>query len=401
LFTLRENKLFFIRWPRSFNMETVLHAFCRPGILTFGLGAVLMMTLGTALAFGDANSGATKRDSSLSKSGTKLKWLPSRPEQNDSTVTAVQYTEPADEPSPMAKRIAGNQRNSGSPRIAQKPQAGAFNDPFGDAKATTQPPATIETAPEAELQQVPSEPKVESTITPGLMPLAPATKSAVEQPLRPATEPSSSSPYLPGLAPEEETVPSPVAPPKKISKPTVAVPLSNGSVHSKKTEAVQPSLDRPLATQEHQLNDNCPSPKDMKKIRELTTNIKPSEGDIPRRCPLDSEVYRGRSWSPTTYTWTASALCHKPLYFDDTQLERYGHMWGPWVQPFASGARFFGTVLILPYEMGLEPPCECIYALGDYQPGDCAPYLLDPIPISVRAALFEAGACAGGVFLLH
>ena len=47
--------------------------------------------------------------------------------------------------------------------------------------------------------------------------------------------------------------------------------------------------------------------------------------------------------------------------------------------------------------MGLEPPNECIYTLGYYRPGDCAPYMIDPLPLSVRGALFEAGAWVGGV----
>ena len=91
-------------------------------------------------------------------------------------------------------------------------------------------------------------------------------------------------------------------------------------------------------------------------------------------------------------------MCHKPLYFEDVQLERYGHMAGPWVQPFASAANFFCTFPILPYKMGLELPNECIYTLGYYQPGSCAPYLFDPLPLSVRGLFFEStawvGACA-------
>ena len=79
-------------------------------------------------------------------------------------------------------------------------------------------------------------------------------------------------------------------------------------------------------------------------------------------------------------------------------MERYGHMCGPWLQPFASGANFFLTFPILPYKMGLELPNECMYTLGYYRPGNCAPYMLDPIPLSVRAALFEGGAWVGGVF---
>ena len=148
------------------------------------------------------------------------------------------------------------------------------------------------------------------------------------------------------------------------------------------------------------LAELCRSPKELKRINELTTNIAPSEGDLPHDCPLGNEVFQPRSFASITYTWTASGLCHKPLYFEDVQLERYGHMAGPWVQPFASCADFYLSILILPYKMGLEMPNECIYTLGYYRPGSCAPYLLDPLPISVRASLFEAGAWVGGVFAL-
>jgi hypothetical protein len=154
-------------------------------------------------------------------------------------------------------------------------------------------------------------------------------------------------------------------------------------------------LEEAITPQQHELKGSCPSPKDLKRISEISPNITPSEGELPRDCPLGDEVFRPRSFSPIPYPWTASALCHKPLYFEDVQLERYGHMAGPWLQPFASGVNFFLTVPILPYKMGLETPNECMYTLGYYRPGDCAPYLFDPIPLSVRGAFFEVGAWAG------
>ncbi len=137
------------------------------------------------------------------------------------------------------------------------------------------------------------------------------------------------------------------------------------------------------------MKETCPSLKDLKHIGDLGTNITPPEGELPRDCPLEDETFRPRCFAPITYAWTASGLCHKPLYFEDVQLERYGHMCGPWLQPFASGFQFFATIPVLPYEMGIELPGECIYTLGYYRPGDCAPYMLDPIPLSVRAAFFE------------
>ena len=50
--------------------------------------------------------------------------------------------------------------------------------------------------------------------------------------------------------------------------------------------------------------------------------------------------------------------------------------------------------------MGVEPPGECIYTLGYYRPGSCAPYMLDPFPLSVRGALFEGAVATGLVFIL-
>ena len=122
--------------------------------------------------------------------------------------------------------------------------------------------------------------------------------------------------------------------------------------------------------------------------------------NYPDECPLWDEQYMARCWAETTYTWKASALCHKPLYFEDVQLERYGHEWGPFVQPVVSAAHFFGTLPILPYKMGLETPDECVYALGYYRPNSCAPYMIEPIGFTWRAALFEAGAVVGTAAVL-
>jgi hypothetical protein len=102
----------------------------------------------------------------------------------------------------------------------------------------------------------------------------------------------------------------------------------------------------------------------------------------------------------STFTYQASGLCHKPLYFEEVQLERYGHTAGPIKQPLLSGAHFFLNIAVLPYKMGINPPCECQYALGYYRPGSCAPWHIPPVPISVRGALAEAGAWVGGIYII-
>jgi hypothetical protein len=97
-------------------------------------------------------------------------------------------------------------------------------------------------------------------------------------------------------------------------------------------------------------------------------DLKPKEGgEVPYECTLGGERFNletGRQWPETCYTWKASGLCHKPLYFEQSHMERYGHSWGPVLDPVLSGAHFFASVPLLPYHMGLEPPCECIYPLG-------------------------------------
>ncbi len=129
---------------------------------------------------------------------------------------------------------------------------------------------------------------------------------------------------------------------------------------------------------------------------DLSIRVEGNAGeDFPYECPVSQGSHQPRQWPQITYNWKASAICHKPLYFEQVQLERYGHSWGPFVQPVMSGAHFFGTLPILPYKMGIRTPTECVYTLGYYRPGSCAPYMIDPIPFTWRAALFETGAVTG------
>ncbi|WP_207396515.1 hypothetical protein [Bremerella alba] len=120
--------------------------------------------------------------------------------------------------------------------------------------------------------------------------------------------------------------------------------------------------------------------------------------NLPYECGWTDQPFMGRHWAPLEVNWTASALCHKPLYFEDRALERYGHTTGPISQVVLSGAHFFGSAALLPYQMGMYPPTECRYALGYYRPGNCAPHLIPPVPLSARGAALQAGAVLGAVY---
>ncbi|GAB6165354.1 hypothetical protein JCM19992_13540 [Thermostilla marina] len=159
-------------------------------------------------------------------------------------------------------------------------------------------------------------------------------------------------------------------------------------------------LEEELALGPPPVEDECPSPDNIRPITEITNDITAKGTKFPTECTLQGGTFQPRSWAPITFTWKASGVCHKPLYFEQVAVERYGHNLGPIAQPFASGAHFFLTFPILPYKMGLTPPNECMYPLGYYRPGNCAPWILDPIPLSVRAGLWEAGAWTGAAFAI-
>ncbi len=178
-------------------------------------------------------------------------------------------------------------------------------------------------------------------------------------------------------------------------------------------ELTQPSADEQselqnqiLARERAESEESCA--EEIERLRsdridsiDLSIRVEGSAGeDYPYECSLVEEDYQPRQWPQITYMWKASALCHKPLYFEQVHLERYGHSWGPYTQPIMSGVHFFGTLPILPYKMGLRTPTECVYSLGYYRPGSCAPYLIDSIPFTWRAAAFQTGFVTGATFTI-
>ena len=134
-----------------------------------------------------------------------------------------------------------------------------------------------------------------------------------------------------------------------------------------------------------------------------------SEGDLayisenwglPSECLVEQVAYTPRSWTGSTITWKASNLCHNPLYFEEVNLERYGHTAGPVLQPIVSSAHFFANIAVLPYKKGIHPPSECQYALGYYRPGNCAPWIVPPVPLSVRGAARQAAEMTAAFWLI-
>lgn len=90
---------------------------------------------------------------------------------------------------------------------------------------------------------------------------------------------------------------------------------------------------------------------------------------------------------------------HNPLYFEDLNLERCGRGNGC-ATNFGSAVRFFGSTLILPYLMTLDHPHSCKQASPDCP--TCAEFPAeDTYPRwSWKAAAVQAGAMAGGFYIV-
>ncbi len=129
---------------------------------------------------------------------------------------------------------------------------------------------------------------------------------------------------------------------------------------------------------------------------------KTADGKGPE-CPIEVQLSNGpfepRVFPASTYTWQASNVFYQPLYFEDPDLERYGHAWPFFIQPVVSAVRFTTQAVGIPYQMTIDPCCCRVYPLGYYRPGECAPKLFYQIPWNTEAAAVEAGTIAGVYFL--
>lgn len=194
------------------------------------------------------------------------------------------------------------------------------------------------------------------------------------------------------LRAEPMTVKRPVGPDDGIV-PLPTVELPSPTPPSSVSPLASPAAHAPFNP------DDCPDTTQENPISTAILDRIPIKEQVPNICPMTDDGFAGRCWDGTCYHWTASALCSKPIYFIDNNLERYGQTNGPFVQPLVSAGHFFLSVPMLPYAMGLYPPNECIYALGDYRPGSYAPKYLEPLPISFRAIAAE-GLTAGAAIAI-
>lgn len=122
---------------------------------------------------------------------------------------------------------------------------------------------------------------------------------------------------------------------------------------------------------------------------------------IPRYSAMSLES----GFPPSGFFWAAPAVFHRPLYFEQPNVERYGHYvacckGGNWAQSAISAAHFFGTIPVLPYKIGADPCCERHYVLGTYRPGSCNPHQLVKPKYSCCGLVLQGITVTGLIFLI-
>jgi hypothetical protein len=112
------------------------------------------------------------------------------------------------------------------------------------------------------------------------------------------------------------------------------------------------------------------------------------------------DTYTPRNFPDLGMCWTPPHTQYYPLYFEDPALERYGHTHHHLIQPIISSARMSGQLVMMPYQMVMVPPWELHSPLGWYRPGDVVPKLHYPFPWNTKAALVQAAAVTGFIYVI-
>ena len=159
-------------------------------------------------------------------------------------------------------------------------------------------------------------------------------------------------------------------------------------------------------------------------LASLKATLERTEGKLPQNLAAsrmaDADLIlhstdECRPWIVTACQWDAPDTCHLPLLFEEPNLERMGYgesgfvgvfdgddcPWTPGcLQPLLSGAHFFGSLAVVPYQCGYQPACEPVSTLGVDRPGSPVCYRRHLVPLSLQGAVYQAGFVTGLVFFI-
>lgn len=250
-----------------------------------------------------------------------------------------------------------------------------------------------------------------------ILPVAQPAPTTMAAPTAPTIPGSSSSRSLhfakdPTVAPPAQVA----VPPVTVPAPSPAAPAWRPAVTSRSNSFIRPvAFQQPGAgdprgqaedTQDYQISLEPPGPQRLFRLeseqalrermrQEARQRPTPDRIVFPDEPILTKEPYMGRHFPPAAEIVEPSYLCHRRLYFEDKNAERYGWDLGI-IQPLVSAGYFYKDLALLPYHV-MTAPCrrfECNAGLP--LPGEPVPYMLYPEEMSVSGAAAETGV----IFLL-
>ena len=190
-------------------------------------------------------------------------------------------------------------------------------------------------------------------------------------------DPADTIPELPlTLQPELPLTPQPGL----LEQPTTSEELASGD------EAIEPMpcyIAPPLST--------------------ISTNIAFPEGALPANIAAEcasvtgvvNDIRREYGWAQFDFHWSATCLCHRPLYFEEINAERYGYTVSNFFQPVISAGNSSSRSQPSPTRW---PSTDRMTASTPW--ANTAPAIVPPaagitFPLKVGAAIVEVGTIAG------
>ncbi len=298
---------------------------------------------------------------------------------------------------------------------AARPEPVIEPAPAPAAETLVVPTPVSAVAPVAEPAPAPAA-AVEVLPVPETLPpagVAPAPAPVREDVPRVAIGPGAAASAPAGVMPTSPATPPAVNPRGRFGTDTL-VPERSGHYISTLTPELQREVDQIAARQDEEMRRNpqgpAPGPEVSPDLPTLPSNPASTRLEISRApSPTEARPIRAipvpeefvplpkREWDANRKLWSAAATCHLPLYFQDASLERYGYsveqhfgrlgrflsvpiddprqskQRNQIVQPFFSMGLFAAQIVLLPYNMIMDPPWESEYDLGYYRPGDRVP----------------------------
>ena len=151
----------------------------------------------------------------------------------------------------------------------------------------------------------------------------------------------------------------------------------------------------PKVAQDNPCQNQCPMPNGQP--------CKTRDGrilDCPQEITLSENAWTPRTYAPSLYAWQASNICYNPLYYEDVQLERYGHSYPFFVQPFVSIGRMTVQAVGFPYQAVIDPPSLRRLSAGLLPAGRMCSQVDLPDPLEPRGGPGRSGCDYGNVLPL-